>query len=746
MPKLVSIPVLTTLVASSVIITVLFVVIITPHIPRPFCSPNTSASPATGWEHTAVSVASQGKIWRPQHQRSFAGVRRRNRLTLGKKTSTRTRCDRWAVVATIFAHTRLLHQLHTLPNWCLVVVGDHKTNHIVWKNFSADRNTTVYLSPADQEKLGYAALQHLPYNHFGRKNIGYLFAIQHGAKFIWDTDDDNELRDKVALSALADFAQGSGSVSFAGGIAHLWNPYPRFEPIRARTAREEDFVWPRGFPLEYVKDKRMSAAEEEGRIHASKVGVFQSLANNDPDIDAIYRLTKEIPLSFRSRKDKIAARPGRLAPFNAQATLWTRQAFWGMLLPVTVHGRVTDIWRSYIVQRLMAEMGQHLAFTSPIVTQLRNVHSLVADMQAEVPLYTQADELTRWLWNWRPSEEARSAVDRVEELFIDLYEIGVLEENDVKLCQAWLDDLHSIDYGNPEQDHRSENYERLLSTTFPTRKQPEISVSPNVAVCVSGQLRSLNLRLDDESHPRKWYKMSSNLPSPNMTVAESIQRNMYPKLGKPDVFMVVSTHETENEPKVGDTSVCESLRPPGGNLFCSVRNETDVAIHNRKMWGKLGLVQNAKKGDLAIQGLLQQLKGMHECHESIRNHSLRTGIVYDWIVRLRPDDYIYAFPSLEQLSIDSLKPTIWFGNFADCCCGNEDRFAIGATRWMREYFERFLYLQQLPWYCSRGQCEVWNAEKFLRATVESWGIRLAEHTGISVCPLKPTYRKSISQP
>ena len=34
----------------------------------------------------------------------------------------------------------------------------------------------------------------LPWNSFGRKNVGYLFAIARGAKVIWDFDDDNFLK------------------------------------------------------------------------------------------------------------------------------------------------------------------------------------------------------------------------------------------------------------------------------------------------------------------------------------------------------------------------------------------------------------------------------------------------------------------------------------------------------------------------------------------------------------------------
>ena len=34
----------------------------------------------------------------------------------------------------------------------------------------------------------------LPWNHFGRKNVGFLYAILHGAEIIWDFDDDNLLK------------------------------------------------------------------------------------------------------------------------------------------------------------------------------------------------------------------------------------------------------------------------------------------------------------------------------------------------------------------------------------------------------------------------------------------------------------------------------------------------------------------------------------------------------------------------
>ncbi len=46
----------------------------------------------------------------------------------------------------------------------------------------------------DQKRFGNEFVDSLPWNSFGRKNVGYLFAIAHGAKIIWDFDDDNYLK------------------------------------------------------------------------------------------------------------------------------------------------------------------------------------------------------------------------------------------------------------------------------------------------------------------------------------------------------------------------------------------------------------------------------------------------------------------------------------------------------------------------------------------------------------------------
>ena len=52
----------------------------------------------------------------------------------------------------------------------------------------------IFLNHIDQILIGSEFVDKLPWHSFGRKNVGYLYAIACGAKVIWDFDDDNQLK------------------------------------------------------------------------------------------------------------------------------------------------------------------------------------------------------------------------------------------------------------------------------------------------------------------------------------------------------------------------------------------------------------------------------------------------------------------------------------------------------------------------------------------------------------------------
>ena len=98
--------------------------------------------------------------------------------------------ERWIVMnAYNQPSLSILDLLNNLNSWKIVIIGNIKTIDKKWKLLS-NTNNIIYLSLREQMKLGYKTSKYLNINSYARKNIGYLFAIQHGAKEIYEIDED----------------------------------------------------------------------------------------------------------------------------------------------------------------------------------------------------------------------------------------------------------------------------------------------------------------------------------------------------------------------------------------------------------------------------------------------------------------------------------------------------------------------------------------------------------------------------
>jgi hypothetical protein len=71
-------------------------------------------------------------------------------------------------------------------NWHFVVVGDTKTPHAEY-----ERLDCIYLHPDNQE-LRYPELSKIiGWKTIQRRNIGFVYAYEHGATVVATVDDDN---------------------------------------------------------------------------------------------------------------------------------------------------------------------------------------------------------------------------------------------------------------------------------------------------------------------------------------------------------------------------------------------------------------------------------------------------------------------------------------------------------------------------------------------------------------------------
>ncbi|CAJ1934919.1 unnamed protein product [Cylindrotheca closterium] len=378
-----------------------------------------------------------------------------------------SRCLQWAVVTTIFEPNESIFRVSRLKNWCLVIVGDTKTSDSAYYELATKKNI-FYLSAAYQKDLmlnRHSFMSMMPFNSFARKNIGYLFAVTQGARVIFDFDDDNVLEPLEDIEVdrppfLLEYDNGDFEGSKKSVLLRFvpqeskpdmlpFNPYSLMNASHA-------YSWPRGFPIDEVQASWKGWGEiptKFGSIKYSSIGVIQSLCNGDPDNDAVFRMTRldSTKFTFDHSVDSfpLLVPSSAYSPYNAQATTHLYKAFWGLYLPVTVPGRVTDIWRGYITQRIMKEIGLHLIFTPPIVVHKRSPHDYLSDFEAEKDLYTKSSRLLEFLNGW--SSETQSLKEMILELWIELFERDYIQLHDVKALTAWLSVLDHANYQFPDR-------------------------------------------------------------------------------------------------------------------------------------------------------------------------------------------------------------------------------------------------------------------------------------------------------
>lgn len=324
------------------------------------------------------------------------------------------------VVTTINSPNDVLKSIATgcqTSNAQFFIVGDTKTP----KGFHVTGST--YLDIDAQLASGFRYALHCPTGHYVRKNIGYLEAARRGAEVIRETDDDNYPR--------AGFFQQPNMVAPARVIeGRGW--------VNAYRFFTDKLIWPRGLPLDEVHAPMPVLGEALQEVAAP---IQQGLADQNPDVDAIFRLVCELPVTFDDAAS-IALRGDSWCPFNSQNTTFFRPAFPLLYLPAHCSFRMTDIWRSFVAIRVLQAHGWPLLFHSATVWQDRNAHNLLRDFEDEIPGYRRNREIADILRATVLDDDHHVAAD-MRTCYQALVKYGIFPTEELKLLDMWLSDLGS---------------------------------------------------------------------------------------------------------------------------------------------------------------------------------------------------------------------------------------------------------------------------------------------------------------
>ncbi len=329
----------------------------------------------------------------------------------------------YLIVTSIAGPNKVLERLArgcSEGEYCFLVIGDQDSPadfHIQGCDFYS-------LERQKQTDLRFAQL--CPTRHYARKNIGYLIAIRNGASTIIETDDDN-----IPYQQFWNQRQRIQNVPVLRNSGWV-NIYRYF------TDRN---IWPRGFPLEQLQ-KQIPPYESINFVDID-CPIQQGLANDNPDVDAVYRLVLPLPQTFRKER-RVAITKGSWCPFNSQNTTWWPDAYQMLYLPSYCSFRMTDIWRSFIAQRIAWLNGWAILFDEPTMKQERNVHNLLRDFNDEIPGYLHNSEICETLESLPLESGVEKISDNLRVCYEKLVAMSLIGREELQLLDAWLEDIGQL--------------------------------------------------------------------------------------------------------------------------------------------------------------------------------------------------------------------------------------------------------------------------------------------------------------
>lgn len=320
------------------------------------------------------------------------------------------------IITTINKPNDNINYYSKLTNWDLIIIGDSKTEDELYNNIKC-----IYLGLKKQKQLYPSFYDKIPLKSYTRKMFGYLYAINNKYSIIYDTDDDNKY---IGNLDLYNINSSEILLTTQQGFINLYNLYTK------------GHIWSRGIPpnhkcIEIIPDTHKITNLENYNNYSKTCSIIQGLVNNDPDVDAYYRINiNNKPFNFDDIDKDIILGKYSICPINTQNTFWQDSTmFYAMYLPVSVTFRYTDILRGFIALYQIWKNNKNIKFTKATAYQDRNLHDLYKDYESELPMYETADKVIELLNNNKNAS--------MHEIYSILAEHNIVSYDEIKILDEW---------------------------------------------------------------------------------------------------------------------------------------------------------------------------------------------------------------------------------------------------------------------------------------------------------------------
>jgi len=265
--------------------------------------------------------------------------------------------------------------------------------------------------PTLDEQVGYLARlgfadTFVPWNTDNRRNIGFLMALEQGCEMLISIDDDNYClagSDFVGEHAIAgSTVEQAREAEYVGGA-------PWFNICDLLKVDGDPRIHARGFPYKARKEEPARAREPSAQDRARRIAINAGLWTDDPDVDALTRLSIA-PHVAADRGRAVILAPETWSPINTQNTALTRAAvaaYYYVRMGFPLQGlkidRFGDILSGYFVQKCAKHLGECVRLGSPTAAHHRTQHNLFKDLYHELAGVVLIEELLPWLQELRLS-------------------------------------------------------------------------------------------------------------------------------------------------------------------------------------------------------------------------------------------------------------------------------------------------------------------------------------------------------
>lgn len=322
--------------------------------------------------------------------------------------------DKCVIITTINKPTETILKHINNKDYDVIIVGDNKTPDD-YKYLNC-----IYLDIISQKKLFPELSELFPYNHYCRKNLGYLYAIKKGYSIIYETDDDNIPYDNF------DNILQYNNIQIITEQNNKWINIFKYFTNNA-------YIWPRGFPLSLLKNDPNYLIKNTTKIPS----IINGLVENDPDVDALFRIICNHQDGIKWEKNKcILIDNQNVCVFNTQNTFWLNpEMFICLLIPSSVSFRYCDILRGIINNIILKKTNNYMMYSSPNVIQNRNEHNLISDFKSEYEMYINNENILDYIENDITNNNIKELLPII---YNNLLINNVIKQKDINILNKWI--------------------------------------------------------------------------------------------------------------------------------------------------------------------------------------------------------------------------------------------------------------------------------------------------------------------